>query len=225
VNGVKYVDGFDYSSIKEPLTQCSDSEQCKVDDILEKYQIDDSELKEEIHHHISNEIKNATLEFISRFFQRLGQGSKLGYAVCRALGIHIYLKDKDGNEIKSLTEISKVWGCSPQLIDQLCRSIKQDIDLEPIENLAIEKKNYSYKVHSPDGYMTTGEVLTFLDISNKKLNGVIKRLGIKKRQYTRGSKLISEDDVDRIELYLMEGVEEQTTLGAVETKDMGTDEN
>ena len=77
--------------------------------------------------------------------------------------------------------------------------------MDPITNLSIHKKNYSYKVKSPKGYMTTGEVLSFLNISNKKLNSIIKTLGIRKKDYLRGSKLVAEEDIDKVELYLMEG--------------------
>ena len=136
-------------------------------------------------------------------------------------------KDKDGNEINSLNQIAKHFDCCPQLIDQLSKQVQKDLDIDPIDNLSIQKKNYSYKVESPNGFMTTGEVLEFLGISNKKLNGVVKRLGIKKRDFSRGSKLLSLDEVDRVELYLMEGIKEDqdhTTLGSVESESINTDE-
>lgn len=210
MNGVKYVDGFDYSGIKEPLSEGTKKRQQTLATVLNKYSFNQklqTELEEEIFDFVETEIQNATLEFISRFFERLGKGSKIAYSVARALGFHVFLKDKDGNEIHSLNKIAEYWGCCPQLIDQLTKQIQQDLDIDPINNLKIQKKSYSYKVKSPDGYMTTGQAIEFLGISNKKLNGIISRLNIKKRDFSRGSKLISEDDLDRVELYLMEGVE------------------
>lgn len=230
MNGVKYVDGFDYSGIQEPLTLSAQKVQSNLNQLLDEYGFNEelsNELKQEIHLFIQTEIKDATLSFVSRFFERLGKGSKLGYSVARALGFHVYLKDKDGNEINSLNQIAKHFDCCPQLIDQLSKQVQKDLDIDPIDNLSIQKKNYSYKVKSPDGFMTTGEVLEFLGISNKKLNGVVKRLGIKKRDFSRGSKLLSLDEVDKVELYLMEGIKEDqdhTTLGSVESESINTDE-
>lgn len=226
MNGVQYVDGFDYSGIQEPLTKSDCKIHSTLDDLLSNYSFNEElmqELKNELGEYVKNEVKNSTLEFVSRFFSRMG-GSKVGYAVARALGFHVYIKDKDGNQIQSLNQIAEYFGCCPQLIDQLSKQIQEDLDIDPIKNLSIQTKNYSYKVDSPDGFMTTGEVLQFLGISNKKLSGIVKRLGIKKREYTRGSKLISEDDVDRIELYLMEGLEE-ISLGDVERPNMDTNED
>ena len=228
MNQVQYVDEFDYSSIQEPLACSAEKQHQDLDNLLSRFRFNSTlhqELKEELVSHVKNEIKDATLEFVSRFFTRMG-GSKIGYSVARALGFHVFLKDKDGNEINSLNQIAEYFGCCPQLSDQLAKQIQKDLDIEPIDNLKILKKDYSYKVESPDGYMTTGEVIQFLGISNKKLNGIIHRLGIQKRDYTRGSKLVAEDDVDRIELYLMQGAGEgEITLGDVERPNMGTDED
>ena len=223
MNGVEYVDGYDYSSIREPLATGSERQQEELDQILDRFGFNElihQELRDEISDHVKNEVKFSTLEFVSKFFQRMG-GSKIGYSVARALGFHVFLKDKDGNEIHSLNQIAEYFGCCPQLIDQLTKQIQKDLEIEPINNLLIQKKNYSYKVESPSGFMTTGEVVDFLGISNKKLNGIIHRLGIKKRDYSRGSKLISEQDIDLVELYLMQGKESDTgeiTLGDVESQ-------
>lgn len=208
MNTVEYKDGFDYEQIQNPLFSESPTTKIDLESLLEDYGFSENlknELVDELQQHIHNEIKSATLEFVNRFFEKLGRGSKLAYCVSRALGFKVFMKDKDGNEIHSLNEIAKYWNCSPQLIDQLSKQIKEDIDVDPIQNLGIEKKNYSYKVTAPEGYMTTGQVIKFLNISNKKLNSIIKRLKINKKDYIRGSKIISEEDLDRVELWLMTG--------------------
>lgn len=203
---MEYLDGFNYANIEAPEAHNKQESKYTAEEILSKYDFNPelhSELLEDLDYFINNEVKNITLEFISRFFQRLGKGSKTAYATCRALGFHVFLTDKNGNEIHSLKEIADYWNVCPQLIDQLSKQIQKDLDFEPINNLSIHKKNYSYKVKAPDGFMTTGEVIEFLNISNKKLNSIIKTLGIKKKDHSRGSKIIRESDVDRVELWLM----------------------
>ena len=210
MNFVQYTDGFNYNPKKAPEAQSEELFKINIDSVLERYKFNQElteELKLDIEVYIQDEVKNATLEFISRFFEKMGKNSKVAYAVARALGFVVWMKDKDGNQINSLAEIAKYWNVCPQMIDQLTKSIQKDLEIDPIDNLSINKKSYSYNVTPPDGYMTTGQVIDFLKISNKKLNGIIKSLDIKKREYTRGSKLISEDDVDRIELYLLQGKE------------------
>ena len=115
----------------------------------------------------------------------------------------MYIK-KNGKELHTLKDIAEYWDVCPQLIDQLSKQIQKDLNVEPINNLAIHKKNYSYKVKSPKGFMTTIEVMDFLNLTNKN-STIIRSLGITKKDYIRGSKLIAEEDIDRIELYLMEG--------------------
>ena len=208
MSNLQYIDQIDYESIKAPETQSDLLGKFSGEEIIDKYNFTDSikkELLEEIDNYINAEVTNITLEFISRFFERLGKGSKEAFSISRALGFHIYLKDKDGKEIHTLKEISEYWGVCPQLMGMLAKQVQEDLNFDPIQNLAIHKKDYCYKVKSPKGYMTTIEVMKFLDLSNKKLNGAVKALGIKKKDYTRGSKLIAEEDVDKIELYFMEG--------------------
>lgn len=205
---VKFIDGFNYANLLAPEAQADGKYKLGIEEILNKYGFNNKlneELIEDFELFINTEVKDITLEFVARFFERLGKGSKLAYSVARALGFHVYLKDKDGNEVTSLKEIAEYWNVCPQLIDQLSKQIQKDLNFDPIDNLSIHKKKYDYKVKAPDGYMTTGQVLEFLNISNKKLNGIVKFLDIKKKSYCRGSKLLAEADIDRIELYLMEG--------------------
>lgn len=211
MNYVQFHEGFNYDPKKAPEAQSEDIFKINIDSVLEKYKFNSElteELKLDIEEYIQDETKNATLEFISRFFERMGKGGKTAYAVARALGFAIWMEDKDGNKISSLKDIAKHWNVCPQMIDQLTKQIQKDLEIDPIENLAIHKKNYSYQVEAPKGYMTTGQVIKFLNISNKKLNGIIKLLNIKKKSFCRGSKLIAESDIDKIELYLMDGVDE-----------------
>ena len=208
MSNLQYLDELDYDKLTAPEVQFEHTKQISVEDIIAKYNLSEelqNELIADLDKYVRTEVNNITLEFVSRFFERLGRGSKTAYAVARALGFHVYLKDKDGKEIHTLKEIAEYWNVCPQLIDMLSKQIQKDLELDPIKNLAIHKKNYSYKVQSPKGYMTTIEVMDFLNLTNKKLNGIIRTLGINKKDYVRGSKLIAEEDVDRVELYLMEG--------------------
>lgn len=205
---LQYLDELDYDKLTAPEVQFERTQQFSAEDLIAKYNFNEelsNELLKDLDAYITKEVNDITLEFVSRFFERLGKGSKTAYAVARALGFHVYLKDKNGKEIHTLKEIAEYWNVCPQLIDMLSKQIQKDLEVEPIKNLAIHKKNYSYKVQSPKGYMTTIEVMDFLNLTNKKLNGIIRTLGIIKKDYVRGSKLIAEEDVDRVELYLMEG--------------------
>jgi len=208
MSNLQYLDQLDYDKLSAPEVQFEHIKEFCAEDIIDKYDFNEDlkqELLKDLDTYITKEVNDITLEFVSRFFERLGKGSKTAYAVARALGFHVYLKDKEGKEIHTLKEIADYWNVCPQLIDMLSKQIQKDLQCEPIKNLAIHKKNYSYKVQSPKGYMTTIEVMDFLNLTNKKLNGIIRTLGITKKDYVRGSKLIAEDDVDRVELYLMEG--------------------
>ena len=207
MSNLQYLDELDYDKLTAPEVQFEHTKKISAEDLLAKYNFNNElkhELLSDMDAYISNEINNITLEFVSRFFERLGKGSKTAYAVARALGFHVYIK-KNGKELHTLKDIAEYWDVCPQLIDQLSKQIQKDLNIEPINNLAIHKKNYSYKVKSPKGFMTTIEVMDFLNLTNKKLNGIIRTLGIKKKDYIRGSKLIAEEDIDRIELYLLEG--------------------
>jgi len=208
VGNIRYLDELGYDGLIAPEVQSEDPINISVESIIDKYNFNNqlkNELLNELNAYVEKEVKTSTLEFVNRFMERLGKGSKLGFATARALGFHVYLKDKQGNEIHTLKEIADYWNVCPQLVDQLSKQIQKDLQLDPITNLSIHKKNYSYKVKSPKGYMTTGEVLSFLNISNKKLNSIIKTLGIRKKDYLRGSKLVAEEDINSVELYLMEG--------------------
>ena len=207
MGNLKYLDELGYDALLAPEVQSEDPKHFSVESIIDKYNFNEklsNELLTEINEYVESEVNKTTLEFVNRFMQKLGRGSKLAYATARALGFHVYIK-KDGKELHTLKDIAEYWDVCPQLIDQLSKQIQKDLNVEPITNLSIHKKNYSYKVQSPKGYMTTGEVLSFLNISNKKLNSIIKTLGIKKKDYIRGSKLIAEDDIDKVELYLLQG--------------------
>lgn len=210
MSNLEYLDGLNYSAFTAPEAQSEEVSKTSAQSILDKYSFNHeltAELLEDLQEYIEREINDTTLEFVNRFFQRLGK-NKTGYAVARALGFHIYLKDREGKEIHTQKEIANYFGVCPQMIDLLSKQVKEDLEgVEPITSMAIHRKNYNYKVKAPDGYMTTIQVMEFLNLTNKKLNGIIKSLGITKKEYTRGSKLISEEDVDRIELYLMEGKE------------------
>ena len=208
MGNIRYLDELGYDGLIAPEVQSEDPINISVESIIDKYNFNNqlkNELLNELNAYVEKEVKTSTLEFVNRFMERLGKGSKLGFATARALGFHVYLKDKQGNEIHTLKEIADYWNVCPQLVDQLSKQIQKDLQLDPITNLSIHKKNYSYKVKSPKGYMTTGEVLSFLNISNKKLNSIIKTLGIRKKDYIRGSKLVAEEDINSVELYLMEG--------------------
>ena len=208
MGNIRYLDELGYDGLIAPEVQSEDPINISVESIIDKYNFNNqlkNELLNELNAYVEKEVKTSTLEFVNRFMERLGKGSKLGFATARALGFHVYLKDKQGNEIHTLKEIADYWNVCPQLVDQLSKQIQKDLQLDPITNLSIHKKNYSYKVKSPKGYMTTGEVLSFLNISNKKLNSIIKTLGIRKKDYLRGSKLVAEEDINSVELYLMEG--------------------
>ena len=208
MGNIRYLDELGYDGLIAPEVQSEDPINISVESIIDKYNFNNqlkNELLNELNAYVEKEVKTSTLEFVNRFMERLGKGSKLGFATARALGFHVYLKDKQGNEIHTLKEIADYWNVCPQLVDQLSKQIQKDLQLDPITNLSIHKKNYSYKVKSPEGYMTTGEVLSFLNISNKKLNSIIKTLGIRKKDYLRGSKLVAEEDIDQVERYLMDG--------------------
>ena len=209
MNNMQFIDGIDYESMKAPEAQGTILNNFSGEDIIDKYNFNEElkeELLEDINAFINEEVSKITLEFVSRFFERLGKGSKEAYAVARALGFHICLKDKDGKELQTLKDLAGYWNVCPQMLDLLSKQVSEDI-LEPIQNLAIHKKNYSYEVKAPDGYMTTGEVMKFLNLSNKKLNSAVKVLGIKKKEWHRKSRLIAEEDIDRIEIWMMEGKE------------------
>ena len=209
MSNLEFIDGYNYSPITAPEAQADAINKLRAEDILDKYDFNQAlreELLEDLQIYMDEEVKNTTLEFVNRFFQRLGKGSKTAYLVARALGFHIYLKDKDGKEIHTQKEIANYFGVCPQMIDLLSKQIQEDLgDVDPITSLAIHKKDYNYKVEAPKGYMTTIQVMRFLNLTNKKLNGIIKALDIQKKEYSRGSRLISEQDVHRIELYLLEG--------------------
>ena len=208
MNNLEYLDGFNYSNIIAPEAQATETNKTCAEDILDKYNFNTvltEELKSDIEEYINQEVKDITLEFVNRFFQRL-KGCKTAYVVARALGFHIYLTDKEGKEIHTQKEIANYFGVCPQFIDILSKQVQKDLEgVEPVSSMAIHKKNYNYKVTAPDGYMTTIQVMKFLNLTNKKLNGIIKTLNIQKKNFVRGSKIISEKDIDRIEVYLMEG--------------------
>lgn len=209
MSNLEFIDGYNYSPITAPEAQASILNKLRAEDILDKYNFNEAlraELLEDLQGYIDEEVKQTTLEFVNRFFQRLGKGSKTAYLVARALGFHIYLKDKDGKEIHTQKEIANYFGVCPQMIDLLSKQIQEDLGgVDAITSMAIHKKDYNYKVEAPKGYMTTIQVMKFLNLTNKKLNGIIKTLDINKKDYTRGSKLIAETDVHKIELYLMDG--------------------
>lgn len=208
MNSLEYIDGYNYSGIQAPESTGAECNKISAENIINKYHFNDAlreELLEDIQHYIDNEIKDATLEFVNRFFQRLGT-NKIGYTIARSLGFHIYLKDKDGKEIHTQKEIAKYFDVCPQMIDLLSKQVQKDLEgIEPITSMAIHKKNYNYSVTPPKGYYTTIQVMKMLNLTNKKLNGIIKTLDIKKKNWCRGSRLIQEKDVDRVELYLMDG--------------------
>jgi|13_taG_2_1085334.scaffolds.fasta_scaffold21845_1 predicted house-cleaning noncanonical NTP pyrophosphatase (MazG superfamily) len=208
MNNLEYIDGYNYSSIQAPESTALDSKKISAENIINKYNFNNAlkeELLEDIEHYVQEEIKNATLEFVNRFFQRLGT-NKLGYTIARSLGFHIYLKDKEGKEIHTQKEIAKYFDVCPQMIDLLSKQVQEDLKgIEPITSMAIHKKNYNYNVIPPEGFYTTIQVMKMLNLTNKKLNGIVKVLDIKKKNWCRGSRLITESDVDKIELYLMEG--------------------
>jgi hypothetical protein len=210
MSNLEYLDGLNYSAFTAPEAQSEAVRKLDAQTILSKYNFNEAlreELLDDLQTYIEEEVKISTLEFVNKFFERLGK-NKTGYAVARALGFHIYLKDKEGKEIHTQKQIANYFGVCPQMIDLLSKQVQEDLrGIEPITSLAIHKKKYDYSVKAPEGYMTTIQVMNFLDLTNKKLNGIIKSLDIRKKEYTRGSKLISVDDVDRIELYLMEGKE------------------
>ena len=208
MSNLEYLDGLNYDAFTAPEVQASVVSKTCAESILDKYNFNNElteELLEDIQEYIDREIKDTTLEFVNRFFQRLGK-NKTGYAVARALGFHIYLKDKDGKEIHTQKEIANYFGVCPQMIDLLSKQVQEDLEgIEPITSLAIHKKKYNYKVTPPKGFYTTIQVMKFLNLTNKKLNGIIRTLGITKRSFNRGSRLIADEDVHKIEMYLLEG--------------------
>jgi len=84
MNFVQYHEGFNYDPKKAPEAQSEDLFKINIDSVLEKYKFNSElteELKLDIEEYIQDETKNATLEFISRFFERMGKGGKTAYAV------------------------------------------------------------------------------------------------------------------------------------------------
>ena len=98
---VQFIDGYNYANITAPEVQSEEVNKISAESILDKYKFNDvlkSELIQDLEEHIQEEVKQTTLEFVSKFFERMGKGFKTAFCVARALGFHIYLKDKGGKD-------------------------------------------------------------------------------------------------------------------------------
>ena len=79
MSNLQYLDELDYDKLTAPEVQFEHTKKISAEDLLAKYNFN-NELKHELlsdpDAYISSEINNITLEFVSRFFERLGKGSK-----------------------------------------------------------------------------------------------------------------------------------------------------
>ena len=204
-----YIDGIDYSQKLAPEANLDSFTQKDLKESLDELDLPE-DLKEEIQQalqqHIEEQIKRGCMEFVSKLFQVLST-SKLGLALARSLGISVYITGKDGEKKESLKDLAEIHNCVPQFISALEKEVTEMLGVKGVQNLSIARKDYKMSVDAPEGYMTIRQSLEFLNTTNKRFNSICKRLKIKTKSYVRGSKLVSLEDLDRVERFLTDGEE------------------
>jgi len=204
-----YLDALDYSSeLASEIESSDDIYSADIEEVLDQYDFNINlrqELQEDLQQLCEHQIRQGVGEFISRLTFRMSQ-SLHGFCVLRALGYVCKVEGEDGKQITSLRQIAKHFNTSSQWIYKLTEDLKKCLGVtEDVPTLGITKKKYSMKIDVPSGYKTIGMLIEEFGTNNKRLQKIILENKIKIKNHTRGSKLISEQDVQIIKKILQEG--------------------